>query len=127
VVHGAVVKTVAAGEVGQSAERLRLTHDLRVGGHGVWVAARTRGGPTQVAHTTPVYVRANGQGFANPATARRYLELSESYLREIEAELAQPGTAVNNQLSRYRAGMERRIADTRTILAELSKRHAAAR
>ncbi len=127
VVHGEVVKAASAGEGGQSAERLRLTHDLRVGGHGVWVAARTRGGPTQAAHTTPVYIRAGGVGFANPATAPRYLEASEAYLREIEAELAAPGTAVNNQLSRYRAGIERRIADTRTILAELSKRHAAAR
>ncbi len=91
VVHGQVVKTASAGETGQSAERLQLSHDLRVGAHGVWVAARARGGPTQAAHTTPVYVRANGVGFANPATARRYLELSESYLREIEAELAQAG------------------------------------
>jgi hypothetical protein len=126
VVHGQVVRTATAGETGQSAERLRLTHDLRVGVHGVWVAARARGGPTQAAHTTPVYVRANGTGFANPATARRYLELSESYLQEIEAELAKPGTAVNDQLSRYRAGIERRIAETRVILADLGKRHPAA-
>jgi hypothetical protein len=121
VVHGQVVKTASAGQTGQSAERLQLSHDLRVGAHGVWVAARARGGPTQAAHTTPVYVRANGTGFANPATRRRYLELSETYLREIEKELAQPGTEVNNQLSRYRAGIERRIAETRIILTELSK------
>ncbi|BCS35902.1 hypothetical protein TBR22_A51370 [Luteitalea sp. TBR-22] len=120
VVHGQVVKAVSAGEPGQSAERLRLTHDLRVGAHGLWVAARARGGPTQVAHTTPVYVRANGQGFANPATRGRYLELSEQYLREIEAALDQPGTAVNEQMSRYRAGMERRVAETRAILAQLA-------
>jgi hypothetical protein len=119
VVHGAVVRTVSAGESGQSAERLSLTHDLRLGAHGVWVAARARGGPTQAAHTTPVYVRADGAGFANPATRRRYLELSETYLREIEAELAKPGTAVNDQLSRYRAGIEKRIAETRVLLAAL--------
>lgn len=122
VVHGVVVKTVEAGEAGQSSERLLLTHDLPVGAHGVWIAARARGGPTQAAHTTPVYVRAGGTGFANPATARRYLELSETYLREIESELATPGTAVNDQLSRNRAGIERRIADTRGILAELGSR-----
>ena len=127
VVHGAVVKTVAAGEPGQSTERLLLTHDLPVGAHGVWIAARARGGPTQAAHTTPVYVRAGGTGFANPATARRYLELSESYLREIETELATPGTAVNEQLSRNRAGIERRIADTRAVLAELRTRLAVGR
>jgi hypothetical protein len=119
VVHGEVVKTVAVGEAGQSSSRLRLTHDLRVGAHGVWIAARARGGPTQVAHTTPVYVRANGQGFANPATRERYLELSEAYLKEIEADLAKPGTAVNEQLSRYRAGMAQRIAETRALIAAL--------
>jgi hypothetical protein len=90
-----------------------------VGAHGVWIAARARGGPTQVAHTTPVYVRANGQGFANPATRERYLELSEAYLKEIEADLAKPGTAVNEQLSRYRAGMAQRIAETRALIAAL--------
>jgi hypothetical protein len=122
VVHGEVVRTASAREAGQSAERLHLSHDLRIGSHGVWVAARARGGPTQAAHTTPVYVRANGAGFANPATMRRYLELSETYLREIEDELAKPGTAVNNQLSRYREGIERRIAETRAILAQLGER-----
>ena len=117
VVHGQVVAKVSAGESGQSAERLRLSHSLRIGSHGIWIAARARGGPTQAAHTTPVYVRANGTGFANPATMTRYLDLSEAYLKEIEGELASPGTAVNEQLVRYRAGMEKRIAETRTIIA----------
>ena len=119
VVHGEVVKTVSARDQGQSTERLRLTHDLPVGAHGLWIAARAHGGPTQAAHTTPVYVRANGQGFANPATVRRYLELSETYLREIEAELAAPGTAVNEQLSRGRAGILKRVTETRAILSQL--------
>ncbi len=122
VVHGEVVKAVSAQEPGQSSERLRLTHDLRVGAHGLWIAARARGGPTQAAHTTPVYVRANGTGFENPATAQRYLQLSESYLREIETELATPGTAVNDQLSRGRDGIVQRIAETRAILAQLEQR-----
>ena len=125
VVHGEVVRTVSAGEAGQSPERLRLAHQLRVGAHGVWIAARARGGPTQAAHTTPVYVRANGTGFANPTTARRYLDLSETYLREMEAELAAPGTAVNDQLSRGKEGVLRRIAETRVILAQLASRAAA--
>lgn len=124
VVHGEVVRTVSAGESGQSKERLRLTHSLPAGTHGFWIAARARGGPTQAAHTTPVYVRVNGTGFANPRTVRRYLDLSETYLKEIEGELAAPGTAVNNQLVRYRAGIERRIAETRAIIGELEKQHA---
>jgi hypothetical protein len=121
VVHGAVVKSVSARDQGQSAERLHLTHDLPVGAHGLWIAARARGGPTQVAHTTPVYVRANGRGFGNPATTRRYLELSETYLREIEAELAAPGTAVNDQLSRGRAGILQRVKETRAILSQIGE------
>lgn len=125
VVHGEVVKTVSVQEPGQSSERLRLTHDLRVGAHGLWIPARARGGPTQAAHTTPVYVRANGTGFENPATAQRYLQLSESYLREIETELATPGTAVNDQLSRGRDGIVQRIAETRAILAQFQQGRAA--
>ena len=122
VVHGEVVKAVSAQEPGQSTERLRLSHDLRLGGHGVWIAARARGGPTQAAHTTPVYVRVDGTGFENPATAQRYLQLSESYLREIETALAAPGTAVNDQLTRGRDGIVQRIAETRAILAQLEQR-----
>ncbi len=121
VVHGQVVRAVSATDPGQSVERLQLSHDLRVGTHGVWIAARARGGPTQAAHTTPVYVRANGTGFANPATLPRYLDLSETYLKEIEAELASPGTAVNNQLSRYREGMLQRVAATRAVLRDIGQ------
>ena len=121
VVHGEVVQTVSAQEPGQSSDRLRLSHDLRLGSHGVWIAARARGGPTQAAHTTPVYVRVNGTGFENPATAQRYLQLSESYLREIETELAEPGGAVIFQLNRGRDGIVQRIAETRAILAQLEK------
>ena len=93
-----------------------------MGAHGIWIAARARGGPTQAAHTTPVYVRVNDTGFENPSTMQRYLQLSESYLREIEAEIATPGTAVNDQLSRGRDGIVQRIAETRAILAELAQR-----
>jgi len=122
VVHGEVVRTVTPTDAGQSSDRLQLTHQLPLGAHGVWIAARARGGPTQAAHTTPVYVRVNGSGFENPATARHYLDLSEAYLQEIEAELANPGTAVNNQLSRYREGIEKRITETRVVLQELAER-----
>lgn len=119
VVHGEVVKAASASDAGQSPELVRVAHDLRLADHGVWIAARARGGPTQAAHTTPVYVRVGGTGFENPSTRTRYLDLSESYLREIEGELAKPGTAVNDQLSRNRAGMERRIAETRDILRRM--------
>jgi hypothetical protein len=122
VVHGEVVRAVSASDAGQSVESLRLTHDLQIGAGGVWVAVRARGGPTQVAHTTPVYVRANGRGFENPRTTPRYLAESEQYLAEIEAELAHPGAAVNHQMWRSRAEVERRVAETRAILAQLAER-----
>ncbi len=122
VVHGEAVQTARAAEAGQSANRLQLTHDLRLGSHGVWIAARARGGATQAAHTTPVYVRVDGAGFENPATMRRYLELSKSYLKEIETALATPVIAVNEQMGRYRAGMMQRIAETRAVLRELEER-----
>jgi hypothetical protein len=67
-------------------------------------------------------VRVDGTGFENPATAQRYLQLSESYLREIETALAAPGTAVNDQLTRGRDGIVQRIAETRAILAQLEQR-----
>jgi hypothetical protein len=122
IVHGEVVRAVSASDAGQSAESLRLTHDLQIGAGGVWIAVRARGGPTQVAHTTPVYVRANGRGFENPRTTPRYLAESEQYLTEIEAELASPGAAVNHQMWRSRAEVERRVAETRAILAQLADR-----
>ena len=119
VAHGEAIRRVRATDAGQSAERLQVTHQLRLGTHGVWIAARVRGGPTQAAHTTPVYVQVNGTGFENPATMQRHVELSESYLREIEGALAAPGTAVNEQMGRYRAAMTQRIAETREVLREL--------
>lgn len=120
VVHGEVVKTVAATDAGQSAERIQLTYDLPIGSHGVWIAARAHGGPTQVAHTTPVYVRANGTGFENPATRQRYLDASRTYLDEIETELAAPtGTAIDNQMSRHPDALKERVAETRVILEKM--------
>ena len=58
-----------------------------------------------------------------PGTAQRYLELSERYLREIEEELAAPGTAVNAQLTRGRDGIVQRLAETRAALAQLGRRN----
>jgi hypothetical protein len=67
------------------------------------------GGRLQVAHTTPVYVTVNGGGFENPETARRDAEISEGYLKELEAELANPPSNLDEQAPRHRAQLERAV------------------
>lgn len=120
IVHGEVVRSVAGTDAGQSSERIELTHDIPVGQHGVWLAVRAYGGPTQVAHTTPVYVRANGIGFENPATFTRYLQMSRAYLDEIEASLEKPtGTAIDLQMTRHADALRQRVVAARAILADM--------
>ncbi len=88
---------------------------------GFWVAARARAGRFQYAHTTPVYVTVNGGGFRNPKTLGRNIELAESYLRQIEEELANPGTRLDNQAARHREKLESQIAAARGRLQEMSR------
>ena len=87
--------------------------------HGMWVAAKCEAGPRQVAHTTPVYVTLNGDGFQNPATARRNVDLSEGYIKELEAELRNPPDNVDEQAPRHRAQLERQIAEARAVLRRI--------
>ena len=88
--------------------------------HGIWIAARCDAGIGQVAHTTPVYVTVNGDGFHDPETAQRNLEIAESYLKEIEQELAKPGATLECQASRHQPQPERQIAEAREKLKSLS-------
>jgi hypothetical protein len=87
--------------------------------HGMWIAAKTDAGRLQVAHTTPVYVTVGGGGFHNPATVAHYLGVSEQYLQSLEREMANPGNRLDNQIWRYREGLEARIAATRQVIARL--------
>jgi hypothetical protein len=87
--------------------------------HGLWIAARCEAGPGQVAHTTPVYVTVNGDGFQNPETARRNVGLSEEWLSEVEQDLASPQQNVGAQATRFRSQLERQIAETRAKLKTL--------
>ena len=45
--------------------------------HGTWISAKCEGAAGQLAHTTPVYVTVNGDGFHNPETVRANITLSE--------------------------------------------------
>lgn len=87
---------------------------------GLWIAARCDAGPGKVAHTTPIYVTVGGS-FRNSANLEQNLAVSEGFLREIEAELANPGTNLDNQAARHRAQLERQIAETRVKLDQLRR------
>ena len=86
--------------------------------HGMWIAAKAQGGTAQVAHTTPVYVTVNGGGFANATTLAARLATAEQYLQELEAELAAPGSNIDNQASRHRTQLERQIAEARKVIEQ---------
>jgi len=126
VVHGEVIASASSDQPGQSTEVLMVEFDLELD-RGVWIAARARGGEGQVAHTTPVYVTTDGSSFHNPDTALDYLALSEGYLDELTAEIAQPNETLNGHAWRYREGLEARIAETREIIAKLRAKFAARR
>lgn len=121
IAHGQVLKRVAAAEINQSTTHLSLELDMPVA-HGIWIAARSYGGPGQAAHTTPVYVTIDSSGFHNPNTVAQYLELSEQYLKEIEQEIKHVRREPEYQAWRYRDGLRARIAETRRIIEILKKK-----
>ncbi len=116
------VEIVGHGRVLARAEgrdAARLTTEIEVPiEHGMWIAARARAGAPQAAHTTPVYVTVNGGSFANADTLGARLDAAEMYLREIEAELASPGTSLDSQAARHREQLERQIVEARKIIAQ---------
>jgi hypothetical protein len=120
--HGRVIGRVTARESGQSTDHLWLTLTLSDMERGQWIAARCTAGPSQAAHTTPVYVTVDGGGFHNSETASHYLDLSEQYLREIEQEISQPKSTVEPQAWRYADGLRTRIDQTRRVIEEMRKK-----
>ncbi len=121
--HGKVLARAIRGETGQTTSRLSLSLTLPPLQRGLWLAARCIAGPQQAAHTTPVYVTVDGGGFHNPETTQRYLDLSETYLQEIEAELeAGPSTDPERRLWYYRLPLKRRIEETRQVIEGLRRR-----
>lgn len=121
--HGRVLARAVRGEAGQSTNRLTLNLTLPPLRRGLWLAARCVAGPQQAAHTTPVYVTVGGGGFHNPESAQRYLDLSEGYLREIEAELdAGPQENPERRAWYYRKPLRERIAQTRQVIEALRRR-----
>jgi hypothetical protein len=113
--HSRTLKSVKAGAAGQSAQALSVELEMAAE-HGVWIAARARGGRFQAAHTTPVYVTVDGGGFANLAAREERVAECEQSLAELEKELENPGNQLDSQASRHRKALERQIAEARRVL-----------
>ncbi len=118
VAHGKVIKEVIPNGKNQTLEQLMLNVDLEIE-KGIWIAARCYAGPTQVAHTTPVYISVDNSGFHNEETMGDYLSLNEKYLNELEDELAEPNDQVNQRAWWYKKGLKERIENTRKIIEKL--------
>ena len=129
VAHGKVIAEAQAKPGATSAE-LTLDHELAPV-HGLWIAARVDAGPSQLAHTTPVYVTVNRDGFHNRDNLAAQVAVARRHLDEIRALLNQPAPnepasprAIPGPLS-YRGGkawLEQRIATAERSLDELSRR-----
>ncbi len=122
VIHGQVLRRAAPSEPGQSPAHLSLTFTLDSLQQGMWIAARTFGASTQVAHTTPVYVTVDGGGFHNPETAGKFLSQSEAYLLELEQELDTHRDSPEFRVWYYKKGLKTRIEETREVIVDLKKR-----
>ncbi len=121
IAHGEVIASATPGKTGQSADQLSIQIELPVD-KGLWIAARCYAGLNQAAHTTPVYVTIDGNGFLNPETRDSYLELNEKYLDELEAELDAPHENLENRAYWYRKGLKSRIESTRQVIEKLKNK-----
>jgi hypothetical protein len=119
--HGDVITSVASGDEGQSPQRMVIELDL-IAGEGMWIAARAAAGPMQVAHTTPVYVMVDGDGFHSDVALDSLLGRSEEYLLDLEHILSEPHDHVEHQAWRYREGLMQRIDSTRRVIERMRRR-----
>jgi hypothetical protein len=132
IAHGKVLREVKVGGPGQSAAELSVSLEIEAT-HGLWIAARTDAGPSQLAHTTPVYVTVNGDGFHNRTNLAAQIELTKSHLAELRQQLTPPA-AVPTTLPSVRttpppwafpgasARLEQRIVETERRLEALRER-----
>lgn len=116
--HSKVLARVEAHNEGQSPDRIEASLSLPAQ-RGIWIAARCSSGVSQIAHTTPIYITIDGKGFHNPETFDENLALCEKYLQEIENEIQNPQDRLDNQIWRYKDGLNKRIQEVRTLLNEM--------
>jgi hypothetical protein len=129
--HGKVLAEAIPDGAGQTSACLSVELELGVE-QGIWLAARTDAGLGQIAHTTPIYVTVNGDGFHNRANLTDQIEASKRYLQEIRDLLHRPAERENWQAVRstpspvlYRGAkekLERRIAEAEAKLEALRGR-----
>lgn len=119
--HGKVIARAHVSDKGQSASQLNLSMKVTAD-DGFWIAARSNTGMTQAAHTTPVYVSVDGNGFHNGSTMQHYLQLSEQYLQELTEDLRKISDDPEKQGWRYRKGLELRITEARTYIELLKEK-----
>jgi hypothetical protein len=117
-----VIDTQTAQTKGQSVKMITTEIEQKAD-EGFWIAARAFAGRGQAAHTTPVYVSVDNNGFENRATLSRYLDLANQYLDELEKDLQPVNSNPERQAWRYRDGLEKRIKATRAVIAELKTKH----
>ena len=121
IAHGKVIHEISPGELDQNSEHLTLEFDLKVE-NGIWISARCYAGPSQVAHTTPVYISIDNKGFHNEETLQDYLKLNEKYLNDLESELEEPSEHMNQRAWWYKKGLKQRIERTREIISSLEEK-----
>lgn len=118
IAHGRVLARTSPNNADQSTSRLTLSERIRPD-RGIWLAARVRARPNQVAHTTPVYVHVDGGGFHEPDSADALLDRSEAYLDEIDSVSTYTHADPDRQIHRYRPGLLKRIEATRRVIDSL--------
>ena len=112
--HGEVLERAT----GQGERQLSAELQLPVE-RGIWIAARAAAGPGFVAHTTPVYVSVDGDGFHNPKTLEGNLERCRRDLADLERELRAPGEPLNSEAWRHADQLRHQIEETLETVREL--------
>ena len=130
--HGRVLHEGTVGSPGQTPDRLSIELELPVE-RGIWLAARVDAGGSQMAHSTPVYVTVNGDGFHNRADLPARIKLTRSHLDELREQLVPTEVKEDRQSLRAtpppwrypgtRARLEHRITEAENKLEALRQRN----
>ena len=115
--HSKIIDSVSSRFYDQSVSHLSLEKKLKIN-HGIWIAARCKADPLQYAHTTPIYITVDGDGFHNPETVQKNLDKCEQYLQEIE-EAMNSAPQEGGNIGKYKEPLSDRLAETKIIIDEL--------
>ncbi|HLU99868.1 MAG TPA: CehA/McbA family metallohydrolase [Acidobacteriota bacterium] len=128
--HGKVLKEVSVTDPGQSLGELSVEFEFPVE-RGIWIAARADAGPTQTAHSTPIYITTNGKDFHNPDMLAHYIDVSRKYLEEIRGALTPPEERVSPEsipstprawlYSGFRESLSKRVMEVEAELDQLER------